>query len=81
MVSFEVPTFLNSKNYSKIPFTLYAKIYGDAGYAYSKRQSMLGNKLQYSGGFGLDIVTLYDIAIKIEFSVNRLGNGGIYLHK
>lgn len=81
LVSFEVPTFLNSKNYSKIPFTLYAKIYGDAGYAYSKRQSMLGNKLQYSGGFGLDIVTLYDIAIKIEFSVNRLGNGGIYLHK
>lgn len=78
---FELPTFLKSKNYSKIPFTLYAKVYGDVGNAYSHATTTLGNRLQYSGGFGLDIVTIYDLALKLEFSFNRLGESGLFLHR
>lgn len=81
LLYFELPTFLNSKNYSKLPFTIYGKIYGDMGTAYSRNITMLGNQLQYSGGFGIDVVTIYDIALKIEFSFNRLGESGLYLHR
>lgn len=81
LVHFEVPTFLNSKNYSRIPFTLYGKVYSDLGAAYNKKQTWLGNKLQYGGGIGLDIVTLYDLSVSLNFSVNALGQKGFYIHK
>jgi hypothetical protein len=32
------------------------------------------------GGAGIDIVTYYDIVGRIEYSVNQLGQTGIYLH-
>ncbi len=81
LFSFEVPTFLKSKDYSKIPFTFYGKVFSDAGGAYNRRSSMLANKVHYGAGIGLDIVTLYDIAVSINFSLNSLGQRGIYLHE
>lgn len=77
---FRLPTFLNSKNYSSIPFTLYGKIYSDAGSVYSKRESLLGNKFLWTGGVGLDIVTLYDISVSINFSFNNLNEKGFFFH-
>lgn len=80
LVSFQIPTFLKSEDYSRIPVTLYAKVFTDAGGAYNKNPSMLANKVHYGGGIGLDIVTLYDLAVSINFSLNSLGQRGIYLH-
>jgi hypothetical protein len=66
-----------------IPFRIYGKIYGDAGYVYNPEpgQNFLNNRMLYSGGVGIDIVTFYDIAIKLEWSFNQIGQNGIYLHK
>ena len=66
-----------------IPFRIYGKIYGNAGYVYNPQpgQNFLNNQMLYSGGLGLDILTLYDIAIKLEWSFNQLGQNGIYLHR
>lgn len=80
LLHFRLPTFLNSKNYSSIPFTLYGKIYSDAGSVYSRRESLLANKFLWTGGIGLDIVTLYDIAVSINFSFNNLNEKGFFLH-
>lgn len=65
----------------EIPFRFYGKTYGDAGISYLPKStaSMLNNKILYSGGFGLDIVTLYDLVIKLEFSFNQLGEKGLFL--
>ena len=38
------------------------------------------NKLLYTGGFGLDIVSLYDLRLGLAFSVNQLGEKGLFLH-
>jgi hypothetical protein len=35
----------------------------------------------YSAGLGLDIVTVYDISIRLEWSFNQIGQNGIYLHR
>lgn len=82
LVSFSVPTFLRSNTYNKIPFTIYAKTFADIGYAYIQPEfdTRLNNRFLYSGGFGLDIVTLYDFKLSIECSFNQLGQKGLFLH-
>jgi outer membrane protein assembly factor BamA len=82
LLRFNVPTFLQSKTYNKLPFTIYGKIFFDAGYVYSQNKfsSNLNNKFLYSGGFGIDILTLYDFKLSIECSFNQLGQKGLFLH-
>jgi len=68
---------------SQIPFRIYGKIYGNTGYVYNPQPGSngLANRMLYSGGFGIDILTLYDVNIRLEWSFNQLGQNGIYLHK
>jgi len=82
LLHFYVPTFLKSKTYNKLPFTIYGKTFSDIGYAYSQPGfvSKLSNKFLYSGGFGIDILTLYDFKLSIECSFNQLGQKGLFLH-
>jgi hypothetical protein len=67
---------------NKLPFHIYAKTYADFGYCYAKDEniSILNNKFLYSGGFGIDILTLYDIQFKFEYSFNQLGQNGLFIH-
>jgi outer membrane protein assembly factor BamA len=71
-----------SKTHDLIPFRFFLKAFGDVGYAYNKHpgNSLLNNRLIYTGGVGLDIVSIYDFVFKIEFSFNQLGAQGLYLH-
>lgn len=66
-----------------IPLRAYAKIYGNAGYAYnpSPGTNVLANKALFSGGVGLDIITFYDFIIKLEWSFNQIGQNGLNLHR
>lgn len=71
-LDFKVRNVLNVKGHDKIPFRVFVKAFGDAGYAYSKNpgNSMLNNKLLHSYGVGLDVITFYDIVMKFEYSYN-----------
>lgn len=64
------------------PFKFFAKIYSDAGYAYNKDagNSLLNNKMIYTWGFGLDMVTFYDVVFKFEYSFNQFGQSGLFIH-
>lgn len=66
-----------------IPVRVYAKIYGDFGAGYNKYpvHDAFHNKALYSGGIGFDIVTLYDIKLRVEYTVNHLNEKGLYLHR
>ena len=68
---------------NSIPFRIYGKIYGNTGYAYNPQpgQNSLNNRMLYSGGLGIDIVTIYDVNIRLEWSFNQIGQNGIYLHR
>ena len=83
ILHFELPTFIKSKTYDKIPFTFYLKSYIDLGYVYAQPQfeARLNNRFLYSGGFGLDIVTLYDLKLSVEYNINQLGQKGLFLHR
>ncbi|MGQ0737609.1 MAG: POTRA domain-containing protein [Bacteroidota bacterium] len=67
----------------RIPFRVFGKIYGNTGYVHNPQpgENDLSNKMLYSGGVGIDIVTLYDVAIRLEWSFNQLGQNGLFLHR
>ena len=70
------------KYFTAIPIRIYPKIFADAGYIDNPApgNSFLSNRLLYSIGAGVDVVTLYDVKIRIEFARNHLGQNGLYLH-
>ncbi|HMI79632.1 MAG TPA: POTRA domain-containing protein [Ferruginibacter sp.] len=81
ILSFSVPFPFFPKLFTKIPFSFFAKTYADVGYAYNKKPyTYLNNRLLYSGGFGIDILTLYDINLRFEYSFNQLKENGLFLH-
>lgn len=83
LLKFNIPIPPNKiDRLSSIPFRIYGKIYTNAGFVHSSvtGNNHLNNKFLYSGGVGLDIVTLYDFIIKLEWSFNPLGQNGLYLH-
>lgn len=79
------------KNFQNLPFrylpslpvAIYPKVFADAGYSYqplNHNRSFLNNKLLYSAGVGVDVVTAYDIKLRIEYVRNSLGQWGWFLH-
>jgi outer membrane protein assembly factor BamA len=77
-------TGFKSRIYGEIPFRFFIKGYGDFGYVHSKFNTtgnILSNKFLYTGGFGLDIVTIYDIVIRLEYSFNQLNERAFFFHK
>jgi hypothetical protein len=81
---FTMHNFLfKSKTHNEIPFRFFVKVFGNLGYVYSKTpgNSFMNNKLLRTAGFGLDIVTIYDWALKLDFTYNQFDAGGkLYLH-
>ena len=67
----------------RIPFVFYGKIYGNTGYVYNPEpgENSLTNKMLYSAGVGIDILTMYDFTLKLEWSFNQLGQNGLFLHR
>lgn len=67
----------------RVPFNIYGKVYGNAGYIYNPYpgQNNLANKMLYSSGLGIDITTIYDFTLKLEWSFNQLGQNGLFFHR
>ena len=67
----------------RVPFRIYAKAYANAGYMHHPDPGLnsLNNRMLYSAGFGIDIITHYDFTFKLEWSFNQLGQNDIYLHR
>lgn len=82
LVTVNIPFRLFPRQFTKIPITVFGKSFADFGYVYTKKKydTNLTNRLLYTGGFGIDILTLYDINLRFEYSFNQLGKNGLFLH-
>ncbi len=82
LLKFSIPTFLQSRSHDEIPITIYAKTYADMGYGMNRvfTDNSLSNRMLYTAGFGLDLVTFYDFILRFEYSFNQLGQKGLFLH-
>lgn len=79
---FTIPLLSRFRSLDKIPLRIYLKTYADGGYAYSRtiNYNPLTNKLLYTAGAGFDVVTFYDFVFRFEYSMNQLGQKGLFLH-
>ncbi|MDR3678836.1 MAG: POTRA domain-containing protein [Flavipsychrobacter sp.] len=70
------------KYFTTLPLRVYPKIFTDIAYVRTgvPGNAYLGNRLLYSIGAGLDIITFYEIKIRLELAYNQLGQNGLYLH-
>lgn len=74
---------LNKYQFSETLLQVYAGPHFDVGYVddvISPTRNPLGNSWQYGAGVGIDFVTYYDKVIRFEFSVNKLGESGFFVH-
>ncbi len=72
-----------SEKFSETFIALYANLFFDAGYVYGKEyeaRNSLVNEYLYSMGIGIDLVTYYDKVMRVEGSLNALGQTAIYVH-
>jgi len=65
---------------SQFYLALYAKTYLDLayieGYPNNELNQRLTDQLLYSGGLGVDLVTIYDLVLRFEYSFNKQGESG-----
>lgn len=79
---FHIP-FIRNKKYSRIFFAGYLNFNADMGYAADRLyadKNPLSNKLLMGGGTGLDLISFYDVVMRVEYSVNRKGESGFFFH-
>jgi len=70
--------------FQKIPLAVYLKAFFDSGYVKNEftdpENTALSNKYLFGGGIGLDIVTYYDLVLRLEYSINDRANTGFFIN-
>ena len=72
------------KQFRKIPLSAYFKVFFDQGIVGNSLEnpsiSQFTNNYLYSTGVGLDLVTYYDAVLRLEYSINRLGDTAFFIN-
>ena len=80
--SFDIP-YVKMKQFKKSHYSLYLGLFSDLGYVIdtqTNQDNTLSNSLLLGRGISLDYVTYYDKLLRIEFSINHLGEKAVFLH-
>jgi hypothetical protein len=78
----ELPWSILEK-FRTIPYAFYLNANFDAGYVRDRQfseQNPLANKWQLGYGAGIDYVTYYNLVFRVEYSFNKFGEKGFFLH-
>jgi outer membrane protein assembly factor BamA len=76
-------SFIPLEKFKKVHYALYFNVFSDCGYVsnkYKTPDNSYSNKFLFSTGAGFDLVTYYDRTLRIEYSLNGFGRGGLYFH-
>ncbi len=72
-----------SEKFKTIPNAFYLNAGFESGYVRDRRfanVNPLANTWQFGYGIGLDYVTYYNLVFSVEYSLNRMGESGLFLH-
>ncbi len=75
--------FVPLEKFRNIPFAFYLNVFGDAGYVRDRQWPELnpiGNEWEFGYGVGIDYVTYYSLVFRLEYSFNKFGENGFFLH-
>jgi len=74
---------LTKKFLPSVKYTFWVNAFTNLGYVYSEEKNKanpLANSLLRTAGIGVDIISIYDFVLNVEYSINQLGDKGLYLH-
>jgi len=74
--------FIHTEKFSIIHYALYLNLFADMAYVRENRlltDNMLPNTFLFGTGVGIDFVTYYDKIIRVEYSMNKLLEKGIFV--
>lgn len=75
--------FIPAKKFNKLFYAFYLNAIFDVGYVYNKDdddKTFMSDRALIGTGLGLDFVTYYDKVLRVEWTVNHLGENGIFLN-
>jgi hypothetical protein len=75
--------FIPSEKFSTIPFAFYMNLFYDLGYVRDRQfyqNNSLANTWLPGYGVGIDFSSYYDIVIRVEYSINKFAEHGIFFH-
>ncbi len=81
--SLTVKNIVAKKFLPEVKYRFWLKAFTNLGYVYADKpinHTKLSNTLLRTVGVGLDIISIYDFVLKIDYSLNQLGDKGLYLH-
>jgi hypothetical protein len=81
--SYTVENPLTKKFLPSVKFTFWMKAFTNLGYVYSEEKNKanpLANSLLRTAGIGVDLISIYDFVLNMEYSINQMGDKGLYLH-
>lgn len=74
---------IKAKQFNTIPYAFYVGLFADAGQVWpgdNNNSNFLPGRILSGAGLGIDFVTYYDKVMRAEFSINREGAAGFFLH-
>jgi len=80
--NFNIP-YVKIKQFNKSHYSLYLGLFSDMGRVIDSQtyqNNNLSNQFLLGNGISIDYVTYYDKLLRIEFSINHLGEKGVFLH-
>ena len=79
--------FIRTEKFNKIPYAFYLNLFSDFAYVDNRQKdkdvmypNLLPNSWLNGNGIGIDFVTYYDKVIRFEYSVNKKGESGFFIH-
>ena len=81
--SYTIVNPLTKKFLPSVKYTFWIKAFTNLGYVYSPEKNKanpLANSLLRTAGIGIDLISIYDFVLNMEYSINQLGDKGLYLH-
>ncbi|MCC6691026.1 MAG: hypothetical protein IT235_05790 [Bacteroidia bacterium] len=72
-----------TEKFNTIPYAFYLSAFFDGAYTVDNfyyKKNPLTNDWLFGGGAGLDFVSYYNTVVRFEYSWNKMGQGGFYIH-
>ncbi|MEM7038853.1 MAG: hypothetical protein AAF570_17865, partial [Bacteroidota bacterium] len=71
------------KKFQDFPLGLYISLYSDNGFVsdgtFNNLDRTLKDKHLFGYGMGLNLITIYDSLVRVEYSRNHFGQGGLFI--
>ena len=71
------------EQFKNFHYALYLSINADVGYVYNDLHlpyNKLPNSFLFGYGIGVELVTIYDKVLKLNYSLTNFGEHGIFIH-